>query len=75
MLLCQKINFSFEKNFKKKNEMKGGLGGILKNIFFEPWDQGLFKNISLMDGQFFLFHHLLQQAVLYVFFCHVLIIM
>ena len=43
--------------------MKGGLGGILKNIFFEPWDQGLFKNISLMDGQFFLFHHLLQQAV------------
>ena len=41
----------------------GGLGGILKNIFFEPWDQGLFKNISLMDGEFFLFHHLLQQAV------------
>ena len=63
MLLCQKINFSFEKNFKKKNEMKGGLGGILKNIFFEPWDQGLFKNIGLFSGAFFFFQPFLQQAV------------
>ena len=51
--------------------MKGGLWGILKNIFFEPWDQGLFKNISLMDGQFFLFQPFLQQAVYYF---HVLVL-